>query len=424
MTALQFLFSLERLGMKFGLENMRAICAALGHPESAFRSVIVAGTNGKGSVAAMLSAALHAGGHRVGRYTSPHLERIEERYVIAETPVSPDVLERVAATVRDGVDRLVAAGTLASMPTFFECATAIAFELFRGSVDVAVVEVGLGGRLDATNVLTPVAAAITTIGFDHQDLLGDSLAEIAREKAGVIKPGIPVVAGRLPADALAVVVDVCRRQRAQLVQADDVRRTAAVEGGRTVVSLSTPRTALQDVRLALAGRHQVDNAAVALCVMEALDRQGIGLDAAAMRAGLERPRWPGRLEHLSWRGADVLLDAAHNPEGAQALAAYLAETAWTGVALVIGIMADKDVDGIVAALAPHASRVICTRPPSPRAMPADALAALVRGHVNDAVPVESIADPAEAVECAADNDGRIVVAGSIFLLGAVRGILR
>lgn len=424
MTALQFLFSLERLGMKFGLENMRAICAALDHPESAFRSVIVAGTNGKGSVSAMLSAALHAGGHRVGRYTSPHLERIEERYVIAETPVAPDVLERAAATVRDCVERLVAAGTLPSMPTFFECATAIAFELFRGSVDVAVVEVGLGGRLDATNVLTPVAAAITTIGFDHQDLLGDSLPDIAREKAGVIKPGITVVAGRLPADALAVVVDVCRRQQAHLVKAEEVRRTAAVDGGRTVVSLSTPRTALRDVRLALAGRHQVDNAAVALCVMEALDRQGIGLDAAAMRAGLERPQWPGRLEHLSWRGADVLLDAAHNPEGAQALAAYLAETGWTGVALVIGIMADKDVDGIVAALAPYASRVICTRPPSPRAMPADALAALVRGHVKDAVSVESIADPAEAVERAAASDGRIVVAGSIFLLGALHGILR
>jgi dihydrofolate synthase/folylpolyglutamate synthase len=142
-----------------------------------------------------------------------------------------------------------------------------------------------------------------------------------------------------------------------------------------------------------------------------------------MRAGLERPRWPGRLERLSWRGADILLDAAHNPEGAQALAAYLAETGWTRVALVIGVMADKDVDGIVAALVPHASRVICTRPPSPRALSADALASLVRGLVHDAVPVEPIAEPLEALERAA-NDGRIVVAGSIFLLGALRGILR
>ena len=193
---LSFLFSLERLGMKFGLENMRTICAALDHPERSFQSVIVAGTNGKGSVTAMTSAALHAAGHRTARYTSPHLERIEERFVVGEREVPTADLEDAAAAVQATVERLVAEGELESLPTFFECATAIAFELFRRqSVDIAVVEVGLGGRLDATNVLMPMAAVITSIDFDHQDLLGETLESIAREKAGVIKPGIPVVVG-------------------------------------------------------------------------------------------------------------------------------------------------------------------------------------------------------------------------------------
>ena len=194
-TSLEFLFSLERLGMKFGLENMTTICAALGHPERSFRSVIVAGTNGKGSVTAMLSAALAAAGLRSARYTSPHLERIEERFVIGERDVAAeDLASAAAARAADGRGDGRASGTLESLPTFFECATAIAFELFRrAAVEVAAVEVGLGGRLDATNVLTPMAAAITSIDFDHEALLGHTLAAIAGEKAGVIKPGIPVV---------------------------------------------------------------------------------------------------------------------------------------------------------------------------------------------------------------------------------------
>src|SRR5262245_1741665 len=182
--------------MKFGLENMKTMCAALGHPERSFRSIIVAGTNGKGSVTAMTSAALQAAGYRSARYTSPHLERLEERFVIGEREVDTADLEAAASRVQETVERLVREGALPALPTFFECATAIAFELFRRSaVEVAVIEVGLGGRLDATNVITPMAAAITSIDFDHQELLGATLTSIAREKAGVIKPGIPAIVG-------------------------------------------------------------------------------------------------------------------------------------------------------------------------------------------------------------------------------------
>ncbi len=214
--------------MKFGLENMKAICAALGHPERSFRSIIVAGTNGKGSVTAMTSAALHAAGYRSARYTSPHLERIEERFVIGEREVAPADLEDAATTVQTTVERLTADGVLEALPTFFECATAIGFELFRrAAVEVAVVEVGLGGRLDATNVITPMAAVITTIDFDHQDLLGETLESIAREKAGVIKPGIPVIVGPVAPGARAVIETTCREVGARLVDAAGAVRVTA-----------------------------------------------------------------------------------------------------------------------------------------------------------------------------------------------------
>ena len=216
--------------MKFGLENMLRICEALGHPERAFRSIIVAGTNGKGSVTAMTSAALHAARYRSARYTSPHLERIEERFVIGEREVTPADLEEAAATVQTVVERLVDEGTLDALPTFFECTTAIAFELFRrASVEVAVVEVGLGGRLDATNVLTPMAAVITSIDFDHQDLLGETLESIAREKAGVIKPGIPVVIGPVAPGARAVIEATCRERGARLIAAAEQVRVSDVD---------------------------------------------------------------------------------------------------------------------------------------------------------------------------------------------------
>ena len=245
MTPLDFLFSLERLGMKFGLESMRKICAALDHPEASFRSVIVAGTNGKGSVTAMTSAGLHAAGRRSARYTSPHLERLEERFVIDEREIDRASLEAAAAAVQHEIAILVRDGILDGLPTFFECCTAIAFELFRrASVEIAVIEVGLGGRLDATNVITPVAAAITSIDFDHQELLGDTLPDIAREKAGVVKPGIPVVIGPVAAEAEAVIQDVCRERGATCVRAlDRVRASPHITARRCGSAFIPPRHA-------------------------------------------------------------------------------------------------------------------------------------------------------------------------------------
>ena len=432
MTALEFLFSLERLGMKFGLENMRTICAALDHPERSFKSVIVAGTNGKGSVTAMTSAALHAAGHRTARYTSPHLERIEERFVIGEREVATADLEDAAAAVQATVERLVAGGGLESLPTILELATAIAFELFRRqSVDIAVVEVGLGGRLDATNVLMPMAAVITSIDFDHQDLLGETLESIAREKAGVIKPGIPVVVGPVAPGAHAVIEAVCRERGARLVNVASQVRVSAdtpAPSGATTLTIEGEGYRLDRVELALRGRHQIANAAVAFCLMTELASLGVRLDPWSMRAGLAEARWPGRLERITWRGAEVLLDAAHNPAGAQALADYLRETGWTGVTLVLGVMRDKDVAAMLSAVLPCCGVLVCTTPPSPRALSAEALAALASSLCAGlpAAPdrIVAIADPAEAMAHACQDAKRVVAAGSIFLIGPLRGILR
>jgi dihydrofolate synthase/folylpolyglutamate synthase len=380
---------------------MRALVAELGHPERSFRSVHVAGTNGKGSVVAMVDAALNAAGHRSARYTSPHLLDVSERFVVGNQPIGQAALEAAAADLRGGVDRLLARGRLQAPPTFFEATTAIAFELFRrAGAEIAVCEVGLGGRLDATNVLDPIVTAITTVGLDHQQYLGHSIAEVAREKAGIIKRGVPVVIGTLRPDALKVVTDVAGSVGAPLLAADP-----------TILSAYAP------VRLALQGAHQVANAAVAVRLLEEVDRQGIAVSTDAVRAGLERVVWPGRLEarHLP-DGREILLDAAHNPDGAEALRAHLANT--PPRPLVFAAMRDKDAAAMLAALAPAVSAFIMTRASNARSSEPSALAELARGiDPRVAVSVEPTAGAALAHGWRLSRT--IVVAGSIFLLGDV-----
>ena len=425
MDPLDFLLGLERLGMKFGLENMTKLCVELGNPERTFRSVIVAGTNGKGSVSAMVSAALHAAGHRTARYTSPHLERLEERFVIDEQEVSADELRSAATAVQSAVERLIASGALETHPTFFECATAIAFELFRRArTDIAVLEVGLGGRLDATNVVTPLAAAITSIALDHEAQLGGTLASVAREKAGVIKRGMPVVCGPLPADADRVIAETCRDRDARMIRTiDRVATTVEVSDGGTIVSLHTPHHRLDRVPLALGGRHQAINAATAVTLLEELDSLDVRVDRDAILAGLTATKWPGRLERFRWGGSEVLLDAAHNPAGTSALAEYLQESGWSDATLVFGAMRDKDVAGMIAPLCPSIGRLICTTAPGPRAASAAELVAIARA-VPGCPTTLAIDAPEAALRLACADAARVVVAGSIFLIGPLRGILR
>ena len=422
---LQFLFSLERLGMKFGLENMAKLCARLDHPERAFRAITIGGTNGKGSVTACVEAALRAAGYRAARYTSPHLERLEERFVVDGREIATDDLRAGARQVQRAVEAMLADGSLDAPPTFFECTTATAFELFRmRSVDVAVLEVGLGGRLDATNIVTPICAAITSIGLDHQAQLGDTIESIAWEKAGIAKPAVPVVCGRLPPEADAVIARVCAERGAPLTRAaEHVRIVVHQPAAPPVVSFETASRRLHEVTLALDGRHQVENAAVAVAVLETITSTGITVPDGAVRAGLSAVEWPGRLERSSWNGAEILLDAAHNPSGAQALASYLKTIGWDAVTLVFGAMRDKDVEGMLAEIAPLCRTIVFTTPETPRAMPAAELAS--RAAMLSA-PQELIVvpDPGAALARVAAPGARVVVAGSLFLVGPLRGILR
>ncbi len=395
-----YLFGLEQFGIKFGLENISTLVSALGHPERAFATIHVAGTNGKGSVVAMVDAALRAAGHRSARYTSPHLVDLTERFVIDGQPVARDRLAEVVSDLRDVIERLRRDGALAVQPTFFEVTTAAAFETFRrAGVDVAVLEVGLGGRLDATNVVAPLATAITSIDFDHQKFLGHTLREIAFEKAGIVKPSVPLVIGELHPEAGAAIEEVARQRQAPVIRAarDDVR-------GLTV---------------GLRGAHQQINAAVAMRLLQVADRSGLSVGCAAVGEGLADPHWPGRLDLRRLPGdRELLLDAAHNPAGARALASYLKAPCEAAPPLVFAAMRDKDSAGMLRELLPVISRVVFTRASNPRSADPHDLAARARA-IDPAFPVSVEPDVTDALASAWRTARRVVVAGSIFLLGDV-----
>ena len=424
------LFALETFGIKLGLQNIGALCAALGHPERSFASLHVAGTNGKGSVTAMAHAALLAAGVRAARYISPHLSDLSERFVIGERAVDAETLDGTAEHVMSVAERLRATGALTVAPTFFEVTTAMAFEMFRrAGVEVAVIEVGLGGRFDATNVIEPIAGAITTIGMDHQQHLGSTIEAIAGEKAGIIKPGMALVAGDLPPEAMAVVRRVAGQQGARLIEAArDVSLDVVLDDGRARMAVQTPEASYGPLLLALRGAHQVSNALIAIRLLEAARSRGVAVTTSAIERGLATTEWPARLELIALPGGRrVLVDAAHNAEGAQALAAYLRRWHPERLVLVISVMRDKDVDDILSLLVPAVSDVIATQAPSPRALPAAELAervARLQAAGGLGASVHAVADPAQAVESALSRGATVCVAGSIFLAGAVRDGLK
>ena len=418
MTHRDYLLALESIGIKLGLDQIRALLAHLDHPERRLRTILVAGTNGKGSVTAMVEHGLRAAGYRTGRYTSPHLIDLEERFAVDGRTVTAATLDAALGRVRE------AAGRLESPPSFFEATTAAALAIFQAAdVHFAVLEVGLGGRLDATNVTRPEAVAITQVARDHEALLGGSLDAIAREKAAVIHEGSLVVLAPNPPEVERAVRDVVVAERASLVLArDDVTAEATMADGLTQLTLATPAREYAGVRLALRGRHQIDNAIVATRLLEAMTAAGLAeVPAAAIRAALEDVSWPARLDLRTWRGRPVLIDGAHNPAGAASLAAYVLEAWDRPVPMVVAILKDKSVDEMLAALAPAASRLIFTAPASSRAArPADlaARAAAVVPGIPVAVADRPVDALARAVE-AAGADAPVVVAGSLYLAGEV-----
>jgi len=407
--ALRWLYGLESRGIKLGLDRIAEAAEIRGHPERASRYVHVAGTNGKGSVAAMVESVLRAAGYRTGQFASPHLQRYVERVRIDGRPIS----EREAA---NRIEELRADTRLPPL-SFFEYTTLLAFEAFRDACcDIVVLEVGLGGRLDSTNIVTPEASVITNISLEHQRILGDTLAKIAREKAGVLKPGVPCIVG-----ARGTSVRRAISARASAVHAPLRRIDHDFESEWHDRSLSVRVGDRQwtGLRLGLRGDYQGDNAACALATLVELGECGFDVSNEHIRTGLKRAKWPGRLEWHSGHPA-FLFDAAHNATGCETLARYLDEREFPGrVVLLFGAMRDKDHRRMLAAFDGRVDRRIYTAPEIDRSEPPARLAKLRDGTV-----ARSVRDAVARAKRAAGPNGLVVTAGSIFLVSEVRALVK
>ncbi len=409
---------------KFDLQNISALAEAMDHPERRSPCVHIAGTNGKGSTAAMMESILRAAGMRTGLYTSPHLERINERIRINGDPVSDAQFAESFERVLAAIEAFMASGALPAHPTFFECMTAIAFDAFaHAGVEFAVYEVGMGGRLDATNIVTPEISIITQIDFDHEAYLGHSLEEIAAEKAGIIKPGGIVVSAAERPEARAVIARRCREQLARLVDIDEAWRVGEIVpdalGNRATAEWLADGSVIQ-LQIPLAGKFQVRNARTAAAAAKILMERGFALTASAIERGISNVRWPGRLERVA-EHPDVYLDGAHNPAAARELRTFWDERlAGQRIILVYGAMRDKAVDEVAGILFARAEHVILTQPHQSRAISADLLAQMTCHH---AALCESIADASLAIDRAvllAGQIGAVFITGSLFLVGEAR----
>lgn len=395
---------------KLGLDRIKLLLGRLGDPQSACRYVHVAGTNGKGSVSAMVEAGLRAAGVRTGLYTSPHLVEPVERIQIAGVPVKEEEFARAFDEVHNAAVRMMADGEIDLHPTYFECMTAMAFLLFRArAVEMAVMEVGLGGRLDATNVIVPELCVITPVDYDHQNFLGDQIEQIAAEKAGILKRGVPAVFARQSVAVMRVLEERAVELRVACERADDAHISELDITARGSTFL------LDEERVAcpLAGEHQVENATVA-----ALALRRLGYPAG----GISTTRWPGRLEHVSEQ-PDILLDGAHNPAGARALAAYIRRMyAGRKVHLIYGVMRDKPVTEMTAELFPLAASIVVTAPRNTRALPPQQVIGEAAPHP-DITPAPNVGAAIEIARSKAGPADAIVITGSLFLVGEARALL-
>lgn len=430
--SLKYLFSLGRelaaptqaAAAKFDLQNISTLADALGHPEREYSSVHIAGTNGKGSTAAFTESILRTAGIRTGLYTSPHLERINERIKVNGQEISDEAFAASFTKIQTLIENLLAHGKLRAHPTFFEIVTAIAFEHFRNSrVEIAAFEVGLGGRLDATNILLPEVGVITHVDFDHESFLGHSLEEIAAEKAGIIKAGVPLVLAEQRKEAKSVIFEKAERVGAPVcdVATEFRAENITAENGSvraTVLEKATGRTF--SVAPVLRGRFQLENAMSAIAVAQILGQRGTRISGAAIEKGIRNTIWPGRLERLQ-SSPDVYLDGAHNPSAARELANFLREN-FQGrrVILLFGAMRDKAVDEIAGVLFPLGDEVIFTQPKISRAISAAQLREMAGEYASH---FRVIADAEEALEAAfgaADKSDAIFVTGSLYLVGELR----
>lgn len=421
---IDWLYGLQHFGIKLGLDNINAVLEILDHPERAYASVHVAGTNGKGSVAAMVDSMLAACGVPSGLFTSPHLVRPHERIRITGRDIEDDELQRRLASLREIIEAGLADARLEAHPSFFEVVTATALQAFaEHGLRAAVLEVGLGGRLDATNAVDADVAVVVSIGLDHVKTLGPTLENIAAEKGGIIKPGQPVVCGATQQKVLHVLEGICRERGAELIDARRAARLIAEGGDR--FTLETDRCRYPDLRVSLPGRHQIDNARVALVTFEELaQRMALRVEPGTVRRGLAEVRWAGRLEWIDPPGRPrMLVDGAHNPSGIAAVTGYLRGLELSPPVLLCGATSGKSLTGLLGPLAPLVDGVVVTRPPVPRGLDPAEVAEEIRPLFG---AVEAVDDAAEALQraCALAGEERwILVTGSLYLVGQILGLI-
>lgn len=418
MTEHPLLQQLGRFGIHLGLERMREFMGTLGSPHLDYPCVHIAGTNGKFSTLSMIASSLRAEGYKVGVTISPHLQRVNERISINGEDISDAELDALLSEV-DVARRAFARGQ-GDLPedrvlTYFEVITAAAFLWFsRQKVDVAVIEVGLGGRLDATNVIDGVVSAIVSVGMDHMDKLGPDVASIAAEKAGVLKPGRPAVIGPLHPNAMRVVRAIANERGTPLIEAEHGYR---VKGRNHSFTFTCGSTTLKDLSIPLLGDHQLENAGVALAVLHNLPPE-LAVSEAAIQRGLSEVHLPARLE---WLAADLLVDSAHNADGAARLADFLNQLPRDRPrCLLLGMSSDKDARSVAAALRPCVDRVFTTHCSHPRACPAGELATQL---IALGIPVLPAGSVEEALPMVRNGESLVIVAGSVFLAGAVRDLM-
>ena len=410
------LYSLQWHGIHPGLERTEMLLSLLGHPENGFQSIHIAGTNGKGSTAAIIAAVLQEAGYRVGLYTSPHLIDFSERFRINGLPIPEEEVTRLIQDLKEQIN----ADARLSMEdiTFFEFATAMAFSYFsREKVDYAVVEVGLGGRFDATNLLSPQVCAITNISLDHEEYLGKTVIEIAGEKAGIIKEGIPVVTAVTQEGVIDLLRGVAQSKNAPLIRVGEQIRLE----GQSPKDFFYHGRNTRRVRCPLLGAHQIYNSAVALGVIDALLQQGVSIPEVAIIKGVEGVQWSGRLEVIRINPM-VILDGAHNPAGALALAAFLEDLDperkgrhW----LIVGMMKDKNIAGVLGPLLPWADEVVLTRPNIERAVDPHRLLQFSK---TPSIIQDSVSKAIHYVESRLQSNDTVVIAGSLYLVGEAKAL--
>lgn len=411
---MKYLNSFGRFGIRLGLSNTTELLNLLGNPQDDFKSIHIAGTNGKGSVTAMLTSIMREAGFKTGMYISPHLDDFRERIQVNGVPIPRNALSSLTGEVKSLIPEVE---RRSSHPTFFEVTTAIAFKYFSEmKVDYAVVEVGLGGRLDATNVITPEVSVITNIGLEHTDILGNKIASIAAEKGGIIKKGVPVVTAEWKKEALDVFERICKERGAKLIllKKEANCREVKCDLAGCVFDLKTSLRNYHSLKVNLLGRHQIENAALSVLAAEQL-----GVDKGAIRSGLQKTKWPGRLEIMQ-RKPLLVMDSAHNPPAMRVLKDSLELFSYDKLILVIGVMKDKAIGDMLREIAPEADFIVINKPNLERAAEPEVIKKEAEKYGRPIKVIEDVKRSVGYAKSIAGNKDLILITGSMYMLSEAR----